>query len=187
MIIWNSIFIFFGIWKKLNIDFWQFSIQFLMKFLMKIQFFEKWKNYKLLKSCLDLKNLSKSFKRNAKTMIQGACIQKTETFIVSQIHQSFTLKTHMKKGIIPISRVEHRWQPTRFFHDTGKWFWYKNSFLTNSLLMAASVSRNRSSDFDGLFYLHKLSNKDRYLQHFTTGFVGIKLTIAQASAYLTFI
>ena len=32
--------------------------------------------------------------------------------------------------------------------------------------MAASVYRNRLSDFDGLFYLHKLSNKNRYLQHF---------------------
>ena len=47
--------------------------------------------------------------------------------------------------------------------------------------MAASVYQNRFSDFDGLFYLHKLSNKNRYLQHFTTGLVGINLTIAQVA------
>ena len=39
--------------------------------------------------------------------------------------------------------------------------------------MAASIYRNCLPDFDGLFYLHKLSNKSRYLQHFTTGLVGI--------------
>ena len=59
------------------------------------------------------------------------------------------------------------------FHNTDKWFWQKNLFSTNFLLMAASVYRNRLSDFDGLFYLHKPSNKNRYLQHFTTSFVGI--------------
>ena len=47
--------------------------------------------------------------------------------------------------------------------------------------MAPSVYRNRLSDFDGLFYLHKLSNKNRYLQHFTAGLVGINLTTAQAA------
>ena len=46
--------------------------------------------------------------------------------------------------------------------------------------MAASVYRNYLSDFDGRFYLHKLSNKNRYLQHFTTGLVGTNLPIAQA-------
>ena len=67
--------LFFWIWEKLKIDFWQFSIQFL------IFIFEKWKNYKLLKSCLDFKDLSKSFKRDAKIMIQGAFIQKTQTLL----------------------------------------------------------------------------------------------------------
>ena len=126
--------------------------------------------------------------------------------IIVKMHQSVTLKTHMKKKIIPISRVEHRWQPTsgipnkddyfsrfsiktlvkndllqKIFSRHRQIFWYKNSFSTNFLLMAASVYRNRLSDFDGLFYLHKLSNKNRYLQHFTTGLVGINLTTAQAA------
>ena len=43
--------------------------------------FEKWKNCKLLKSSLDLKELSKSFKRDAKIMIQGDFIQKTEKLL----------------------------------------------------------------------------------------------------------
>ena len=47
--------------------------------------------------------------------------------------------------------------------------------------MTASVYRNRVSDFDDLLYLHKLSNKNRYLQHLTTGPVGINLAIAQAA------
>ena len=47
--------------------------------------------------------------------------------------------------------------------------------------MAAFVYRNRLSEFDGLFYLHKLSNKNRYLQHFTAGLVGINLTAARAA------
>ena len=47
--------------------------------------------------------------------------------------------------------------------------------------MAASVYRNRLSNFDGLFYLYKLSNKNRYLQHFTIGLVGINLAIAEAA------
>ena len=121
--------------------------------------FKKWKNYKLLKSCFDLKDLSKSFKRNAKIMIQGTFYSKNWNIIV-KMHQSTTLKTHIKKGIISISKVEHRWQPTNsitveviifhafrlkhkwimisftgFFHNTGKWFWDKNSFLTNFQLM----------------------------------------------------
>ena len=47
--------------------------------------------------------------------------------------------------------------------------------------MAASIYRNRMSDFKQLLYLHQLSNKNRYLQHFTTGLVGIIVTIAQAA------
>ena len=39
--------------------------------------------------------------------------------------------------------------------------------------MAASIYQNRLSDFDGLFYLHKLSNKNRHLEHSTTGLVEI--------------
>ena len=46
---------------------------------MKIQFFLK--NEKIT-SCLDLKDLSKSFRRNVKIMVQGACIQKTETLLL---------------------------------------------------------------------------------------------------------
>ena len=52
---------------------------------------------------------------------------------------------------------------------------------TNFLLMAVSVYRNRFSDFDDLFYSHKLSNKNRYLQYFTTALVGINLTTAQTA------
>ena len=32
--------------------------------------------------------------------------------IIVKMPQSVTLKTHMRKGIIPISKVEHQWQPT---------------------------------------------------------------------------
>ena len=39
--------------------------------------------------------------------------------------------------------------------------------------MAAFIYQNLLPDIDDLFYLHKLSNKNRYLQHFTTGLVGI--------------
>ena len=42
-------------------------------------------------SCLDLKGLSKSFRRNVRIMVQGACIQKTETLL-----SKCTLKTHLK-------------------------------------------------------------------------------------------
>ena len=47
--------------------------------------------------------------------------------------------------------------------------------------MAASVYRSRLPDFDGPFYLHKMTNKNSYLQHFTTGLVGINRTIVQAA------
>ena len=90
-------FCFFWIWEKLKIDFWQFSIKFL------IFIFEKWKNYRSLKSCLDLKDPCKSFKRDVKIIIQGAFIQKTETLLLKRTKISH-LK-HMKKGIIPISRA----------------------------------------------------------------------------------
>ena len=47
--------------------------------------------------------------------------------------------------------------------------------------MAASIYHNRLSDSGGLCYLHKLSNENRDLQHYTTDLVGINLTIAQAA------
>ena len=47
--------------------------------------------------------------------------------------------------------------------------------------MAAFIYQNLLPDIDDLFYLHKLSNKNRYLQHFTTGLVGINIAIAEAA------
>ena len=48
--------------------------------------------------------------------------------------------------------------------------------------MLASIYRKRLSDFDGIFYLHKLPNKNSYLQQFTNGLVGINLKIVRAAA-----
>ena len=53
--------------------------------------------------------------------------------------------------------------------------------LLKSCLDLLKERKNRLSGFDGLFYFHMLSNKNRYLQHFTTGLVGIIVAIAQAA------
>ena len=64
---------------------------------------------------------------------------------------------------------------------------HRQMILTKKLISekfsveGCSVYQNRLSGFDGLFSLHKLSSKNRYLQHITTGFAGINLAIGQAA------
>ena len=111
LVISNSIFNFF--WNMQKIENWFLTSfnQFLTKFFMKIQFFWKMEKLQVAKKLSRSQGPKQIFSEKRKNN-DARGLHSENWNIIVKMHESVTLKTHMKKGIIPISRVEHRWQST---------------------------------------------------------------------------